>query len=151
MKNSDTIKTVTTLIETSKDGEYGFRASAEHARSPAIKALFTTRADLCRKAVAELQSLAAEYGGEIEDRGSASGAMHRGWVAVKGTLAGYSDLALLEECERGEDVALASYRKALTQDLPDDVRAVVERQLLGVKHNHDHIRTLRDDARAASA
>ena len=33
MDSKDVIKTLNNLIETSKDGEYGFRSSAEHAQS----------------------------------------------------------------------------------------------------------------------
>ena len=73
-----------------------------------------------------------------------SGAMHRGWVSVKGTLGGYSDQAMLDECERGEDAALARYRKALKQNLPPETKAEVERQAQGVQRNHDQIKALRD-------
>jgi uncharacterized protein (TIGR02284 family) len=89
-------------------------------------------------------------GGEAEDSGSTRGAVHRGWVAVKGTLSGYSDKAILEETERGEDSALESYREALAEDLPSGVRAVVERQYEGVKRNHAQVRALRDQARASA-
>jgi hypothetical protein len=58
------------------------------------------------------------------------------------------DLAILEECERGEDVAKAKYRKALEEALPDDIRAVVQRQYDGVIRNHDQIRDLRGRFRA---
>ena len=90
-----------------------------------------------------------EYGGKPDDGGSASGAVHRGWVSVKGTLAGYSDKAMLEECERGEDAAVARYRKALKEELPANVRALVERQLMGAQRNHDQVKALRDQARQA--
>lgn len=148
MDNDDVIDTLNDLIETSKDGEYGFRASAENAKSAQLKELFAKRAADCRKAATELQAHVARLGGEADDDGSAMGAMHRGWVAVKGKLAGYSDLAMLEECERGEDVALASYRKALDAGLPADVLTLVDTQYDGVKRNHAQIRTLRDEARA---
>jgi uncharacterized protein (TIGR02284 family) len=65
-------------------------------------------------------------------------------------LTGKSDEAILNECERGEDVALKSYRKALEKDLPVDVRSVVERQLQGVQRNHDQVKVLRDAERARS-
>lgn len=149
MSNDDIIDTLNDLIETSKDGEYGFRTSAEYLRDPALKQSFTTRAEECRQAAAELQQLVVTLGGTAEDSGSAAGALHRGWVAVKGTLAGYTDKAILEETERGEDTALASYRKALDEPLPAEVRAVVERQYEGVKRNHLQVRMLRDQARAA--
>ena len=149
MSNDDIIDTLNDLIETSKDGEYGFRTSAEYLKDTTLKQTFTTRAEECRQAAAELQAMVVRFGGKAEDGGSAAGALHRGWVAVKGVLAGYTDKAILEETERGEDTALASYRKALDKSLPPDVRAVVERQYEGVKRNHLQVRTLRDQARAA--
>lgn len=144
MENDDIVDTLNDLIETCKDGEYGFNACDEHTTSQELRTVFSDRASECRAAASELKSLVAQYGGTPEDEGSASGALHRGWVAVRGVLAGSSDTAMLEECERGEDAALARYRKALAKPLPDPVRAVVERQLEGVRRNHDMIKTLRD-------
>ena len=151
MNNDDIVDILNDLIETSKDGEYGFRSSAEYIKATDTRMLFERCADECRQAAAKLQTLVQQYGGNPEDSGSASGAMHRGWVAVKGTLAGYSDKAILEETERGEDVALESYRHALAESLPTDVRSVVEGQFEGVKRNHAQVRQLRDQARAASS
>jgi uncharacterized protein (TIGR02284 family) len=89
-------------------------------------------------------------GGEAEDSGSAAGAVHRGWVSVKSTFTSYDDKAVLEEAERGEDNALARYRKAMKKNLPADVQRVVENQLQGVQRNHDQIKQLRNQARDAS-
>jgi uncharacterized protein (TIGR02284 family) len=147
----DTIDTLNTLIETSKDGEYGFRTSAAHLSSVDTREQFLRRADQCAEGAAELQTLVTHLGGSAEHSGTAVGAVHRGWVGVKGTLTGYSDKAILEETERGEDSALSSYRKALEQPLPVEVRTVVERQLVGVQRNHADIRALRDQARNAAS
>lgn len=151
MDNDDVIDTINKLVETSKDGEYGFGSCAEHCRTAALKQVFTARAQECQQAAVELQTLVAQLGGTAEDGGSTTGAVHRGWVAVRGTLAGYSDQAMLDECERGEDTALARYRDALQENLPPSVRTIVERQFEGVKRNHLQIRTLRDQHKAASA
>ena len=67
---------------------------------------------------------------------------------VKGSLGANSELSILESCERGEDTAIARYRKALKQNLPPDVRSLVERQAAGAQRNHDQIRDLRNAARA---
>ncbi|WAC72164.1 PA2169 family four-helix-bundle protein [Roseateles sp. SL47] len=150
MDNKDVIDDLNTLIETSKDGEYGFLNCAEHVRSASLRDVFAKRAADCREASAELQQMVRQQGGKPEDDGSTSGAMHRGWVAVKGTLTGYSDLAMLEECERGEDAALARYRKVAQKALPAGVMEVVQRQMTGVLRNHDQIRLLRDQARNAA-
>lgn len=144
MDKDDVISTLNDLIETCRDGEYGFRSSAEHVKSPELRTLFTTRADDCQHAARELQTHIVQLGGKPDEGGSATGAVHRGWVAVRGTLSGYSDQAMLEETERGEDAAMARYRDALKEDLPEPVRSLVQRQYDGVKRNHDQIRNLRD-------
>lgn len=147
MSNDDIVDTLNDLIETSKDGEYGFNACAKHTASEELRQVFHERAQECRVAAEELQPYVTQYGGKPDQRGSASGALHRGWVAVRGSLSGYSDKAMLEECERGEDAALARYRKAIKQDLPEQLRALIQRQELGVQRNHDQIKALRDHAK----
>ena len=139
------------LIETSKDGERGFRAAAEDTQNAELQALFLRRAGDCAAGAAELQQLVTRLGGKPEDGGSVAGAVHRGWVNLKAAVSSRSDLAILEECERGEDVAKASYSKALKGTLPEDVRLAVQRQYDGVVRNHDQIRDLRDRHRATQS
>lgn len=149
--NEDVVDTLNDLIATCKDGELGFTACAERVQSAELRQLFTQRATQCRQAANELRPFVLQYGGEPETDGSTSGALHRGWVAVRGSLAGYTDEAMLEECERGEDAALARYRAALRENtLPEQLQALVSRQQLGVQANHDHIKRLRDAVKAAS-
>lgn len=150
MDNDEVIDRLNKLIETCKDGEYGFASCAENAKRGDLQQLFANRADDCRRAALELQTLVTRLGGTPEDSGTASGAVHRGWVAAKGKLTGYSDLALLEECERGEDVAVEHYRSALADDLPASVLLIVQQQYNGLKSNHAQVRSLRDEARAAA-
>src|SRR4051812_8636343 len=50
----DVIDVLQDLAECSLDGEYGFRACAEHARREDLKSLFLQRADDCRNAWMEL-------------------------------------------------------------------------------------------------
>ena len=104
-----------------------------------------------RKSAADLQQLVTRLGVKPEEHGSVAGAVHRGWVNVKAAVIGRTDLAILEECERGEDVAKAHYSKALEASLPPDIRQVVERQYAGVMRNHAQIRDLRDQYRAKQA
>ena len=142
--NDEVISTLNDLLETCRDGEYGFSTSAEHTKTADLKSLLTRHAEECRTAGQELQALIRQLGGEADEGGSVSGALHRGWVSVRSTLSGYSDQSILDECERAEDVAVASYRKALKQDLPPAIRSVVQKQAEGTQRNHDQIKTLRD-------
>ena len=146
----DVVDVLNDLIENSRDGEYGFRTCAEEVKSPELKRLFTDRAAACAQAATELSQLILAHGGKPADGGTTTGAMHRGWVHVKGMVGANSDESMLEECERGEDAAVARYRKALKQNLPADVRSVVERQAQGAQRNHDQIKALRDQARQRS-
>ena len=144
---NNVVSVLNDLIETSKDGEKGFRAAAEDTKDSELQSVFLRRAQDCATSAVDLQQLVAKYGGKPEMAGSVGGAVHRGWMNLKAAASGRTDLAILEECERGEDVAKARYRKAL-EDAPDDVRMVVQRQYDGVVRNHDQIRDLRDRYRA---
>lgn len=145
----DVVDVLKDLVECCKDGEYGFRECAEQASREDLKSTFLQRADDCRRGAQELNECLRNYGASPEDGGSAMGAMHRGWVSIKSKLTTYDDKAVLEEAERGEDNAKARYLKALQKNLPADVRSIVERQLQGVQRNHDQVKMLRDQFRAA--
>jgi uncharacterized protein (TIGR02284 family) len=147
-KSSEVIDALNDLIETCKDGEYGFRVSAEQAKSSSLRSNLLARSSECATAADQLRAHVVQLGGKPEDSGSLVGAVHRGWVAVKAKLATYDDLAVLEECERGEDAALASYRDALDSALPPPIRNLVEHQYEGAKRNHDQVRRMRDALRA---
>ena len=138
------------LIETSKDGEQGFLKAARDTKTSELSAVFTTAAQRCAQGARELQELVRGMGGDPERSGSAAAALHRGWINVKEAVTGRDDKAILEEVERGEDYAKAQYRKALEQDLPANVKSVVERQYQGVMANHDKVKALRDRYRAAA-
>ena len=146
--SKDVVEVLNDLLETSRDGEYGFRACAEEVDTPQLKEVFQNRSADCAKAAGELVQLIRRFGGSPDDGGTVTGAMHRGWVHVKGSVGANSALSMLEECERGEDAAVARYRKALKSDLPADVRAVIQQQSEGAKRNHDQIKQLRDQMRS---
>lgn len=149
MDNKDVVSVLNDLIETSKDGEKGFRECAEDIKSVQIKTLLNQRAQECAAAASELQQLVGSLGGDPETSTTVAGDLHRRWVDLKSMITGHDDTAILNECERGEDVALKSYKKAMEKDLPASVRMIVEKQLQGVQRNHDQVKSLRNTARAS--
>ena len=142
------IETLNDLLENAKDGELGFREAAEHTKSPELVALFGRRAQSCRQAAAELQEQIQRLGGKTDVGGTVTGAAHRVWVHIRGLFGGASDEIMLIECERGEDAAVARYRKALKQNLPQEIHAMLQRQFEGAQRNHDMIKALRDRVHA---
>lgn len=153
MTNDHLISTLNDLIQISIDGEKGFRACAEDAQERYIpyKETFLQRATACGQAALDLQALVHRLGGEPASHSTLGGALHRQWVNLKSAITGRDDESILDECERGEDAAVNAYRKALSEELPTDIRLIIERQYQGVLANHDKVRSLRNDVRARKA
>lgn len=82
----------------------------------------------------------------MNDEGTISATLHRAWTNLKAAVVRSDDKAVLDECERGGDLAKAAYQRALKEDLPLYVRDLVDRQYKGVVENHDLIKRLRDAA-----
>jgi uncharacterized protein (TIGR02284 family) len=142
MADKDVISTLNNLIETCRDGEQGFREAAQNLKDPGIKALFNEVSHERARFADELKSEVQRLGGNPEEGGSLAGAAHRGWMNVKGALTGRDDKQIISEAERGEDVAVATYRKALEESLPASVESVVSRQYEHVREAHDRVRDL---------
>ncbi len=150
MTNDDVISTLNNLIETNKDGQNGFKESAEGVERSDLKTLFYDFSQQRSQFAGELQSLVRDLGGDPENAGSVSAALHRGWINIKSAVTGKDDGAILNEAERGEDAAKKAYKDALAEDLPANVRTVVQKQADAVLAAHDKVRDLRDSANAAS-
>lgn len=133
------------LIETCKDGQEGFRSAGENVKNDDYKSLFGELSLQRQQFITELQVLVRGLGEDTEKSGSVAGVLHRGWIDLKAALTSGDEHAILAECERGEDSAVAEYREALAHDdLPTNVRIVIEAQAAGVQAAHDRVRNLRE-------
>jgi uncharacterized protein (TIGR02284 family) len=142
--NDDVISTLNNLIETCKDGQEGFQQAAEGVQNSQLKTLFYEFGQQRAQFAGELQALVRELGGDPEVSSSTAGALHRGWINIKAAITGQDDNAILNECERGEDVAKNAYKEALEETLPANVSAIVQEQYAAVQAAHDQVRALRD-------
>ncbi len=144
--NSENTSLLNDLIQTLKDGQAGFKAAADDVDSAEIRTLFNSLVLQRSKFAGELQALAHSLGeAEPQTSGSVSGALHRGWIDLKAALTSNNEHAILAECERGEDSAVAHYRETLDRtDLPSNVREILANQFVEIKAAHDQVRDLRD-------
>lgn len=149
--NDDVISTLNGLIETNKDGQEGFKTAAEGLQDSNLKSVFYEFAQQRSQFSGELQNAVRELGGDPENSGSVSGAIHRGWINIKSAVTGQDDAAILNEAERGEDVAKNAYKNALEEDLPANVRSIVETQASAINAAHDRVKALRDSANNSSS
>lgn len=149
--NDNVISTLNNLIQTCKDGADGFREAAEGVKSDDLRDLFTRYTQQRAQFTSELQDEVRKLGGEPETSGSIAASLHRGWINIRETLQGNDESAVLNECERGEDVAVDAYQDALKQSLPSDIMTIVERQYMQIREAHDRVKSLRNVTNAASS
>lgn len=140
-----TIDSLNNLIAVCKDGEAGYKAATDDTKDLELKALFARLAHQRADFAAELQLAVKRLGGTPRDSATVGGSLHRGWVELKAALTRNDAHAVLCECERGEDVAVAAYREALADTPLESVhRLVVSTQSAAVQSAHDEIKALRD-------
>jgi uncharacterized protein (TIGR02284 family) len=140
--DAEVISTLNNLIETCRDGQEGFRTAAEGVKGPELRELFGRYAQQRAGFAGELQDEVRRLGGDPERSGSLVASLHRGWMGLRAALEGGDARAIVSECERGEAVALETYRSALGADMPANVRAAVERQFAEIKEAHNLIGNL---------
>ncbi|HWE04335.1 MAG TPA: PA2169 family four-helix-bundle protein [Tepidisphaeraceae bacterium] len=140
---SDTVSSLNELIETLQDGKQGFETAAAEVNDAAVKSEFEQFAQQRSRFAGELEAEVKQLGGDPDQNGSATGAVHRGWMSIKGAL-GAGEKSILAEAERGEDATVKSFEKAMSQTLPPGVASIVQRQFIEVKKAHDRVRNLRD-------
>lgn len=133
------------LIETCQDGQHGFSTAAKDAKDAALGRVFSQYAEQRSNYIRELQNRVRSLGGDPDKHGSVSGTLHRGWINLKSAMTSDEPHAVLAECERGEDAAVANYRSALGEtELDTESRALVQRHMTGVQEAHDRVKQLRD-------
>src|SRR3954467_9443168 len=149
-QTKEVISTLNSLIETLKDGQEGFRQASEAVKDSQLKSLFNELSLQRSKFAGELQNQVIQLGeSDPEKTSSTAGAMHRAWINIKSAITSQDDHAILAECERGEDSAVAEYKEALEEEISAPVREIIFRQYSQVQSAHDRIKSLRDATKAS--
>jgi uncharacterized protein (TIGR02284 family) len=146
MQNDDAISKLNHLISIAKDGVNGMSSAAESANNAQLKSTLSQLSQERNRVATQLQDAVRRLGGTPDESGTTLGAAHRAFMNVKEKVAGTSDEALLDECERGEDVAVREFSSALESALPADVKQTVQGMLSQVRSSHDRIKQLRNQA-----
>lgn len=144
MTNDDVISTLNTLIETCKDGQDGFKTASEGIERSELKTVFYEFSQQRAEFSGVLQQLVRSLGGDPEQSGSMSAAVHRGWMDIKSLVTGKDEEAILNECERGEDFAKEAYADALKHALPANIADVVSQQSHAILAAHNRVKALRN-------
>jgi uncharacterized protein (TIGR02284 family) len=136
------------LIEVCKDGETGYAHAAGIVTDSSLKTYFQEQSLERARCVKDLRQVAETLGDKPDTSGSVAATLHRLWFEAKADL-GMGDHSVLNSVEQGEDRAKHAYEKALKEDLPADVRGMLQQQAQSVFAAHDYVRDLRDEEKAA--
>lgn len=143
MKDHNTV--IKNLVETLKDGQEGFKQAAQRVKDPQLKSLFNNYSQQRERFASELLAEAMRQGkSDAKTDSSTAGALHRAWIGLKAAVTNGDDHAILAECERGEDSAVAEYKKVVDDDLSGPLFQVISRQYQEIRSAHDRIKNLRD-------
>jgi len=144
------VDTLEDLIQISRDGQEGYRSSAQHAKDPDLKLLLNEVSLERAKFAGELENEAVRWGrADVERSGTMLGAIHRGWANLKAGL-GAGDDAILSSIETGDEYARRRYDEAIgDSQTPDDILGILRNQAQAVVGTLDRIRALRRKRDAA--
>lgn len=142
------------LMKTLENGKEGFEkaASLVEQNSPQTAATFRRLSQQRSALYDELHKMAKDYGDPVEESGTLSAALHRGWMTVKDAVSGENPTGALDAAEQGEEHAVKEYEKALAMpDLSSGLRLVLVRQMTEVSNAHAEVKALRDAHKAKAA
>lgn len=147
MNKDNSIDVLNTVIEINNDRIEGYERASSETDQADLKALFSELMHNSQKCKTELVNEVHRLGGTPIEGTTTSGKFYRIWMDIKAALTGRDRKAILNSCEYGEDVAVDTYDKAITnhsEDLTLEQQAMLRRQHALIKSDHDKIKSLRD-------
>lgn len=142
LSSNPTIATLNQLIRLNIAAELGFETAAEHVKNRGLKLYLKGYAQQRAHVVDELHQELTRWGGTMHIARNPLAALHRGWIDIKAALTIGRDkeaLVVLQECLRGERVALATYTQARQAALPVAVDELLQRQAAQIQQVHDQL------------
>ncbi|MGS0526336.1 ferritin-like domain-containing protein [Zobellia nedashkovskayae] len=110
-----------------------------------MKTFFSRKADERYTFGHDLKSEIVRYGQDFDKGGSATGAMHRGWMDVKAWFSADNDEAMLEESITGEKAAVEEYKEVLNEvSLPTTTVTLLTKQMNKISTDLSSIKRLED-------
>ena len=135
------------LILINNDRVVGYQKAIEELKKEDndLKLLFQEKVNQSNEFKTELTQKVIETGHEVVTGTTNSGKIYRVWMDVKAFFGGSERKVVLDNCEDGEDAALAAYNDALTTEgLSTEIRSLITNHHAALKISHNRIKALRD-------
>ena len=150
MKNDKTVEALNNLLEINNDRLEGYDTASGETDEADLKDLFRKLAETSLRCREELIDEVISLGGEPVEGTKTSGKFFRVWMDVKAALSGHDRKTIISSCEFGEDKAIETYKKVLTDDilnLNTKSLAIVRNQYALLKADHETVSLLQDALR----
>ena len=130
---------VSALLKIAVDAQSGYTTAARDAKSAEHRTVLHQYAQQRQTQAAELDQLLRASGHAAGKMGTVAGAFHQGWINLRAMLT-QGDRALLQECIRADELALAAYHDAMRRTSNYALVQLLQRQATGIQEAHDQLR-----------
>ncbi|WP_338792606.1 PA2169 family four-helix-bundle protein [Bernardetia sp. MNP-M8] len=142
--NKKAVDGLNELIEKNYDAEKGYKEAVTDVENHELKDFFTKSVQQRYEFGHELKAEIAKLGGTPEKGSSVTGTLHRIWINLKAMVTTHDVAAVINECERGEEAAIADYEKILKMDeMPMDAKTVIHKHLQQIRSSLEHLEELK--------
>lgn len=145
MTPEESIEHLNGLVQTCKDGEFGYLTAAEDVRNTQLNTIFKDYANQRVQFARQLQAEVGRLGGIPLDSGTVTATLFRGWMDLKSAVTAGSGAAIVAACETGEDAAAVAFERVVNLDLSGETKTLVEKQWQQIKEAHRHMLRLKDE------
>ena len=153
MDKDKSIGILNKLIEINNDRIEGYETASKETEENDLKHLFAgfiTNSQRCKQ---DLTQQVLDLGGNPEQGTRITGKFFRVWMDVKAALTNKDRKVILNSCEYGEDVAVETYEKALSEsgDISSPLYTLIESQHMLIKNDHDKVRSMLENLQRIDA
>lgn len=110
---SDILDKLNQLLTRNHEAAKGYEQAAENAKDAELKSLFMVQSRQRSEFALELDREIRALGGTPDADTSVASDLHRAWINIKSAFTPNDDKATVEECKRGDQVALNDYSEIL--------------------------------------
>jgi len=144
MDKDKSIDVLNKLIEINNDRIEGYETASKETDENDLKVLFAGFIKTSERCKQELVKQVLDLGGKPEEGTRVSGKFFRTWMDVKAALTNKDRKAILNSCEYGEDVAVKTYDKALSDSfgISSPAYQLIETQYILIKNDHTRVNSL---------
>ena len=142
---TDTIKAdiFNQLITRAYDAGEGYAFAAEQTSNEPLHEWFLANSRQRASFVSSLKEGLRKLGKEPEEGASVSGKAHQAFIKIRATMSPDTDLALIEECRRGEEQTLDNYQEAIELGkLDDEASELIKNQKEAVETHLEALTTI---------